>query len=180
MSGFPTRPTRDDFGPEPVNSRPVRDPSRELDGETIGRLMFHQLAGLGLGTARAWLLTQIDAGPAVSIASRTETWNPKNLSASPYDWPVVIRSGVGVYLVEYNSTYPDQTGELQAVDPKAPLAKVVPPAGTATDLVFVERAVFESAPPTGKFQIHVRTFQWQVGVSSDWAPADLPFFLGVW
>lgn len=180
MSGLPLRPSRQDYGPDPVNTRPVRDPSRELDGETIGKLMLHQLAGLGAVTARAWLTTRIIAGPDVELASRAEGWNPNDVQTSPYTPPTVVRAGPGEYTVDYQSEYPDQDGTLQPLVVSGMAVKILVPSDQALTSVYSERADLAASPPVGIVRINVKTYGWQIGSSTDWGVADLGFFLAIW
>jgi len=111
---FPIRPSRSSFGPDPVNTRPVRDPSRELDGEKVGRLMFHQLAGLGVVSPLAWLLSD-GATTTPALLAHAEAWNPNGLLTTPYDPPVITYDGTGLFTIDFNAQYPDHTGALQTL-----------------------------------------------------------------
>jgi hypothetical protein len=110
-NGFPTRPLREAFGPEPENQYPVRHPAKEFDGETTGRLMFHQLSGLGQVND----LSEVLFDSAGNVSYRSECWNPKRLTGAPYLPPVVTALGVGHYSIQYAVEYPDHTGTLQPV-----------------------------------------------------------------
>jgi hypothetical protein len=109
-NGFPTRPVRDAFGPDPVNQYPVRDPNKELDGETIGRLMMHQLSGMGQTVDLADL---IFVGSTQAISYRSEAWNPKRVTIAPFANPGIVRSSAGLYVVTYEEEYPDHKGTAQ-------------------------------------------------------------------
>ena len=106
--GFPTRPTRSSFGPDPVNTRPVRDRERELDGEDIGRLMFHQLAGVGLMVPLVRLRMVADNPPV--LTERFEAWNPKLLNTGSFADPTLTREALGIYSIDYPSPIPDHAG----------------------------------------------------------------------
>lgn len=110
-NGFPTRPLREDFGPEPENRYPVRHPAKEFDGETTGRLMFHQLSGLGQMTH----LCEVLFDSAGNVSYRSECWNPKRITGAPFLPPAVTVNGVGHYTVTYAVEYPDHTGVMQPV-----------------------------------------------------------------
>jgi len=178
MSGFPVRSSRSDFGPKPVNTRPVRDPERDLDA-SIGHLLFHQVAGASAAGARAWLATDIVAGPDVAIAARGESWNPDDIQTSPYTPPIVARSGVGVYTVDYQAEYPDENGDLQPLVIGARFADAIPVAPPLNTLHQAWHAI-NLAPPAGLIRITVQTLSWVVGSSTDWALVDAPFFVAIW
>lgn len=180
MPGLPGRPTREDYGPAIKNSRPVRDPTTELDGETVGTLMMHQLTGMGLVSAKASLLCDGSAGAAVSVVSRTEAWNTKNASGSPFDHPVVTRNATGEFFIDYNFSYPNEQGEQTPVDPKFGLVIADLKEAVASTNLFLGRAHLSSTPPAQKFRYVVRTYGWEIGVSADWALADLDFGLLVY
>ena len=175
MSGLPGRPDRNDFGPEIKNAKVVRDPTTELDGETIGNLMMHQITGTGLVAPRAWALCDGSAGAAVVVTSRTEGWNTKNDSSSPFDPPVVTRDALGRFFVDYNFSYPNQKGVSTAVDPKfiMPIENLADTIGS--EFLFLARARLSATPPAQKFRIVVTTYSWEIGVSADWELADRDF-----
>ena len=103
MSGFPTRTGRGGYGPNPVNSRPVRDPARQLDGETIGRLMFWQLGGLGLLSPIAALGATV-AGSAITLGWHAEAFQPTGGNG-----PSLEYASTGVFTLRYAQAYPDET-----------------------------------------------------------------------
>jgi hypothetical protein len=107
VSGFPLRPDRDSFGPEVVNTAPVRDSRRQWDA-SIGNLIAHQCAGLGLVSPRSALAFVADVGP--TILGRVEAWNPKRLTAPPFADPGVVRQATGDYLITYSTPVPDEQG----------------------------------------------------------------------
>jgi len=106
--GFPIKPVRSDFGPEPVNRTPVRSPEKDLDAETTGRLMFHQLTGLGQVAALAVLIINADG----SLDFRWEAWNRERSSTGPYAPPEIDVTD-GVVTITYPATVPDRNGEGQ-------------------------------------------------------------------
>jgi hypothetical protein len=116
MPGFPVRPLRDEYGPDPVNKYPVMDPTKDLDGETLGRLIFHQLTGLGLASRLAALNFTIQSGaPTSAINWRREAWNTKGQTTGSYAEPTLTRTGTGVTTLAYAANLPDWTGEDQPV-----------------------------------------------------------------
>lgn len=112
-NGFPTIPLRDDYGPEPVNQYPVRDPNKELDGESTGRLMFHQLSGLGLMSHLAAVAFDNNNNILSAGADRSEAWNTKRATGAPYAAPIITRPSVGLAVITYLPQYPDHTGAMQ-------------------------------------------------------------------
>lgn len=112
MSGFPTRPDRDSFGPTVVNRAPVRDSRREWDA-SIANLIMHQCAGMGLVTPRTALVFLAQVGPVVQ--GRVESWNPNRENGAPYTDPTIDRTAAGNYLVTYPTPIPDEQGTDQAV-----------------------------------------------------------------
>lgn len=112
MSGWPLRPDRDSFGPEVENTSPVRDSRRQWDA-SIANLIMHQCAGMGLVSPRTALVFVAQVGP--TILGRVEAWNPKRLTAVPFDDPTITRTGAGNYLVEYTTPVLDELGAEQGV-----------------------------------------------------------------
>lgn len=106
MSGFPNRPVRTLYGPTMVNTRPVRDRSREVDAATVN-LERWQLAGAGLMVPRAVILLD---GATASIVYRAEAWNPDAVVDATHPDPTVTKLTTGTYAVEYEATYPDHDG----------------------------------------------------------------------
>lgn len=152
MPGFPSRPDLAAFGPDAVNTRAVRDPSRELDAASWNLLRF-QVAGLGLIAPRAYL--EFLATAAVTISARAEAWNPRGLISAPFTAPVITRVGTGNYNVVYASPVVDEAGASVALSftrgfgfiltPSAIVLKhvlVTPLAGSANG---VKVAIFNSA-----------------------------------
>lgn len=107
-AGFPLKPVRSDFGPEPVNRTPVRSPEKDLDAETIGRLIFHQLTGVGQVAALAVLIVAADG----EIVFRWEAWNRERSTTGPFAPPEIDVTD-GVVTITYPATVPDRKGELQ-------------------------------------------------------------------
>lgn len=108
--GFPTRPTRAAFGPDPVNRYPVRDAEQELDAN-IGRLLFWQTSGMGLVAHRAWLHLDL-LNPTPSLLDWAAAWDPRREAAAPG----VGRVAQGDFRITFAAQYPDESGEQQAFD----------------------------------------------------------------
>lgn len=124
MSGFPLRPDRDSFGPELQNTSPVRDSRRQLDA-SIANLLMHQCSGMGLVSPRSALAFTADVGP--TILGRVEAWNPKRLTAPPYDDPAIVRQAAGDYLITYPTPVPDEQGADAAISFQWAAAFVIEP-----------------------------------------------------
>jgi hypothetical protein len=107
MPGFPTRTGRSGYGPDPINRRPVTDPRKELDGETIGRLLFWQVGAVGMCLPSAWATFQVN-GTALLLVSHAEAFQPRGGSG-----PTLERLSDGVWNFSYAATYPDETGTQQ-------------------------------------------------------------------
>ena len=111
MSGFPVRPDRAAFGPEPINRFAVRDAARELDGPTIGSLMMWQLSGCGIIVPRAMAIIRVDAGDVATLLASAEAWDPKSAYV-----PLLAHPGVGQFTLTYAATYPDKDSLPQATN----------------------------------------------------------------
>jgi hypothetical protein len=109
MSGFPVRPARSAFGPDPENRRPVRNPKLEISAD-IFKLAFWQLAGMGLMVPQAWVYCTI-SGTTLTLASHAESWDPNQALAVPG----VTRTSQGLYAVAYPATVPDENGDQRAI-----------------------------------------------------------------
>lgn len=107
MTGFPNRPDLSSFGPDAVNTRAIRDPSRELSADTFN-LIRHQIAGLGAVLPRAFI--KFRAQPSPVLLGRAEAWNPRGLTSAPFLDPTLARSTTGVYTVLYSSPVTDKDG----------------------------------------------------------------------
>lgn len=134
MSGFPNRPDLATFGPDAVNTRAVRDPSRELDASTWNLLRF-QVAGLGIITPRAYL--QFLTTAEVTISARAEAWNPRGLTSAPFTAPAITRVGAGNYNVIYASPVTDQAGASVALSFTRGLGFIVTPSAVVLKHVLV-------------------------------------------
>jgi hypothetical protein len=106
MSGFPTRPRRDDFAPELKADGDITDDDYFV-GERQFNLSFWQTAGMGLVSSRAIAALDWDSGTStLSLDSAEEAWDPYGTQNDP----TVARSGAGVYTLTYDSTYLNQKG----------------------------------------------------------------------
>lgn len=112
MSGLPSRPGRDDFGPDVENSAPVRDPRKQIDASIFNLLMW-QVSGMGIVAPRTALV--FVAQPSPTIVSRLEAWNPRQLTTGAYADPSLTRNATGDYTVEYPTPVPDEIGEDVAI-----------------------------------------------------------------
>jgi hypothetical protein len=115
---YPRKTDRSDFGPEPKNRWPVRSPQYELDAETVGRLMFFQLAGLSMAAGCAQLVVRTTAagGGSATLLSRYEGWNPRQVVTGFYTPPQVTRVSAGVFDIEYAASVPDFQDVLTALE----------------------------------------------------------------
>lgn len=165
-NGFPTRPVRDAFGPEPVNAYPVRDPNKELDGETVGRLMLHQLSGVGQTVDLADL---VFVGATQVINYRSEAWNPKRQTIAPYAPPGISRTSAGLYVVTYASTYPDHKGDAQPTIFRG---------GTVTVLDDDASRWSWRVVPTSPFGPSVKVYTWK-DIAGVWTATDCTLLLAL-
>lgn len=110
---FPDRVSRSAFGPTPTNRGAIVDPERQLSAE-IGDLLFWQVAGVGLTADVAWCVVD-DAGAFVVGA---EAWDPRQDQADP----ATVRTGPGVYQVQYDPTVPDKDGTMRTLALRAAVA----------------------------------------------------------
>lgn len=125
MAGFPTRPSRDAFGPTYEDERPVRNPKREL-GSAIGNLMFWQLAGAGIVAPMGVIQVAVTGGVATTVYQAL-AFDPKGQLAL-LTW---INDATGQYTITFASTYPDETGTARPFAVRFGDASVIE--GTADD-----------------------------------------------
>jgi hypothetical protein len=112
MSGFPNRPDLASFGPDFIDTRPIRDPEREV-GASVLNLMKFQVAGLGVVATRAYVaFTAVN--PPVLLA-RAEVWNPRGLTTAPFQDPTITRIATGNFEVVWNSPVTDKDGNSVAI-----------------------------------------------------------------
>src|SRR5271170_4576706 len=105
MSGFPSRPTLDAFGPTLRNRGAVRDPTRDVGADLLN-LMRWQLAGVGACSPLSFVAATFTAPDAIAIAAQANAWQGAA--------PTLTRSSAGVYVVGYEATYPDKDGNTVA------------------------------------------------------------------
>lgn len=134
MSGFPLRPARGNFGPQMVDTTPVRDPSRQIGAATFN-LLFWQTAGLGLVSPRAVL--ELDAASPPVIRARAESWNPERLTTGAFADPDITRNDVGDFDVVYPTTVPDENGVLQPLSFAWAMGIVTNPSTTDVPIITV-------------------------------------------
>lgn len=120
--GFPTRPSRDEFGPDIVD---VVAPPNDEDyvGAARFNLSFWQLAGCSVCTPRAWAV--VSAAGALTAAA--EAWDANGQSA-----PTASKEADGHFRLVYDATYPDRGGT--AVAPNL-VGATISPGGTGTVIV---------------------------------------------
>jgi hypothetical protein len=166
--GFPIKPVRSDFGPEPVNRTPVRSAEKDLDAETIGRLIFHQLSGVGQVAALAVLLIAPDG----ELLYRWEAWNRERSSTGPYAPPTIdVVTTPGQVVITYPATVPDRTSELQPLVFRGGQANV-----QSTDKAYAQPAVVPTDPLTSGVVVHTQYFDTGAFV----AGLDAPLFVALW
>lgn len=101
MAGWPARPNRTAFGGTYVDSRPVRDKTKEVSAK-IGNLSFWQIAGMGVTAPLAWAIVNSSG----NVVAHAEAWNPNGDQQAP----VFTSTGTGTGELEYASTYNDEEG----------------------------------------------------------------------
>lgn len=110
MSGFPTRPTRNGFGPSLQDEYPLVDPTKEVGASALN-LAFWQLAGVGLTAPLALLHCTVNGG-SVAVAQQALAFDP--LLTLPL--LAVTYSSVGVYSLSFpSSEYADSIGALRTL-----------------------------------------------------------------
>ena len=102
MAGFPTRASRNAFGPQRANRRPVVNPLHEV-GQEHYNLAFAQIAGMNVVSPIAWALIAANG----TLLAHAEAWDPNKLTAGP----TVTRTADGRYTIAYATSYPDQDGQ---------------------------------------------------------------------
>lgn len=127
MPGFPNRPDLATFGPDAVNTRAIRDPSRELSASTFNLMKF-QLAGIGIVQPRAFV--KLTAADPTVLLGRAEAWNPRGLTSAPFLNPEIVRVGTGNYDVTYASPVTDESGASVALSFGWGVGFIVTPSST--------------------------------------------------
>lgn len=164
MPGFPIRTTRTAYGPAFRNAKRIRNPEFEMSAEAAN-LELHQVAGMNLLSPMAAVEVSWD-GAAMVIHSRDEAWNPDGLDEALYDLDATpaSRTGAGIYVVNYKAQYPDEVGSLQTINIRRVRGDVVAP--PTTHLFNIQGRALDAN------SLEVRIYQWEVGVSVQWALAD--------
>lgn len=104
MSGFPSRPGRNAFGPEFENATPIRNPKQNVGAEFMN-LASWQLAGAGLVIPRALVKCRV-SGAAITVSWQNLSWDPKGELALI----TAVYLGAGDYRLEFAANYADETG----------------------------------------------------------------------
>jgi hypothetical protein len=165
--GFPIKPVRSDFGPEPVNRTPVRSAEKDLDAETTGRLIFHQLAGVGQVAALAVLLIAPDG----ELLYRWEAWNRERSSTGPYAPPEIDVTTPGEVVITYPASVPDRTSELQPLVFRGGMGNVQSP-----DKAYAQPAIEPTTPLTSGVVVYTKYFD-----AGDFVDGlDAPLFVALW
>jgi hypothetical protein len=106
MTGFPSRVSRDTFGPTLRNAWAVENPEIHIPAEAFNTA-FHQLAGMNVAhPVRAIVVAEYDGVSAMTVSYRAEAWNSKGDQVHP----VVARTGAGVYTVTFAASYLNELG----------------------------------------------------------------------
>lgn len=168
-AGFPLKPVRSDFGPEPVNRTPVRSAEKDLDAETTGRLMFHQLTGVGQVAALAVLLIDSDG----ELLYRWEAWNRERSSTGPYAPPEIDVSTPGDCVITYPATVPDRKGEAQPLVFRGGVANV-----QSSTKAYFQPAVLPTDPLTSGVTVRCKYFD--DAANNAVAGLDAPLLVVLW
>jgi len=125
MGGFPNRPDLATFGPRAVDTRPIRDPSREMTAAQWNLLRF-QAAGLGLVSPRA--VFEIEGVDDGTIRWHAEAWDVEG--GGDLGPAEITRNGAGDYTVAFPATALDESGAEAALAFVGALAGVTNPSPT--------------------------------------------------
>jgi hypothetical protein len=113
MSGFPNRISRNSFGPTLENKWPVVNPKHDIGAESFN-LLFHQVGGMNLITARGLLFVDVNSGTGIATTTyQGIAWDPNGLL------PKIVwtRSSAGVYTWSLPSVgYADEAGNVIEVE----------------------------------------------------------------
>lgn len=109
MAGFPGNPKRTSFGPQMIDTAPVRDPRRHVPASALN-LLYWQVAGCSLVVPKLVVKAQVDAGgSAVNTIAQTLAWDP-NGEVDFIEWTY---NSAGYYSFELDAgQYEDENGEL--------------------------------------------------------------------
>lgn len=100
MAGYPTRPSLTSFGARRVDRSPPRSATHDASAAFVNLVRWN-LAGLGQGAGRAWVLAGYSGG-TFSITAQGNAWQGAA--------PTPARTGAGVYTLTYAATYADADG----------------------------------------------------------------------
>ena len=164
--GYPVRSSRAAIAPVFENARKITNPRHDLDADDFNHILF-QIAGMNVLNPLAWVAISW-SGAVVEVDARAEAWNPDGNTGSPFDLDLPTRSGAGIYQIDYNAQYPDADLDLQTIDVQRPMGWGYAPT-SVNHLVHVRTARVDAN------SISARVYEWEVGVSTDWALADVPF-----
>lgn len=117
MAGYPDLPTRDTFGPERENVRPIRNPAKELGADEMN-LSFWQIAGAGRTLPLVLIIFDPALAPGSQVKFQALAFDPQQ--ELPVISPVI--NGVGSYTWTFETTYPNERGTLRPFTPKAGMA----------------------------------------------------------
>ena len=148
--GFPSRPSRKQFGPERIDDGLVTDHERYVDAPTFN-LDHWQTAGLGAVSPRAWALFEYTGSRMVLYASG-EAWDPNGEAV-----PALGYTSTGVYTITYPATAPDEDANM------VPIALV---AGIAAPQVSGAKSAF-AIPRADGCTVDVTTFSGTPGSAAD-------------
>ena len=112
MPSFPTRITRDAFGPDRINKGGLAgDPHYSVNAGDYNTL-FWQTSGLGLVGAlcRLTFLTATTTG-GMSLIDHAEAWDPKRIQAAP----TLARTGTGIFTFTFPTQVTDVDGNTVSV-----------------------------------------------------------------
>lgn len=109
MAGFPGKPSRTAFGPQMVDTAPVRDPRRHVPAKALN-LLFWQVAGIGLTVPKMVVLAEVDAGGmTVATLAQALAWDPDG-ELPDVEWTY---DGIGSYNWALDSgQYEDEEGNM--------------------------------------------------------------------
>ncbi|MCP4674330.1 MAG: hypothetical protein GY854_02190 [Deltaproteobacteria bacterium] len=116
MTGFPTRPNRNAFGPTFVNERPVANPQKEASADLVNLLCW-QTGGMGQVSPRV-VITGTVSGGSVTTVYQGLAFDPDGIVST-------ISFGyaeAGRYTFEFTQTYEDENGNARNLDLAAGVA----------------------------------------------------------
>ncbi|MFA5053366.1 MAG: hypothetical protein WC565_04870 [Parcubacteria group bacterium] len=113
MSGFPNRIARSSLGPTLEDKWPVVDPKHDIGASSLN-LLFHQVGGMNLISARGLLFVDVNSGTGVvTTLYQGIAWDPDGLLPK-ITW---TRSAAGIYSWSLpQSSYADEAGNMITVE----------------------------------------------------------------